>query len=119
STPAHPICVRMLRAVKQACPSVTTVYGGVYPTYHSAAILRSEPSVDFIVHGEGEATATELVTALEAPSAGHRPLGEIRGLTFRESGRITVTPPRAPIENLDSYRTGWELIRHWDRYRCF
>src|SRR3954465_6311877 len=92
STPAHPICVRMLRAVKQACPSVTTVYGGVYPTYHSAAILRSEPSVDFIVRGEGEATATELATALEAPSAAHRPLGEIRGLTFRESGRITVTP---------------------------
>jgi anaerobic magnesium-protoporphyrin IX monomethyl ester cyclase len=119
STPAHPICVRMLRAVKQACPSVTTVYGGVYPTYHSAAILRSEPSVDFIVRGEGEATATELATALEAQPAAHRPLGEIRGLTFRESGRITVTPPRAPIENLDSYRTGWELIRHWDRYRCF
>src|SRR5580700_3255297 len=28
STPAHPVCIRMLRAIKAACPDVVTVYGG-------------------------------------------------------------------------------------------
>src|SRR5438128_654736 len=35
STPAHPVCVEMLRAIKQAFPRVLTVYGGVYPSYHA------------------------------------------------------------------------------------
>src|SRR5258708_39232797 len=28
ATPAHPVCVRMLRAIKAECPSALTVYGG-------------------------------------------------------------------------------------------
>src|SRR5689334_24519901 len=66
STPAHPICTRMLRAIKVANPGVITVYGGVYPTYHAGRILAEEPVVDLIVRGEGEATALELVRALES-----------------------------------------------------
>src|SRR5438552_18566483 len=32
STPGHPVCLRLLRAVRAACPEAVTVYGGVYPT---------------------------------------------------------------------------------------
>src|SRR5213594_3575150 len=42
STPAHPVCVRMLRAIKASFPRIVTVYGGVYPTYHAEAILLEE-----------------------------------------------------------------------------
>src|SRR5262245_48115482 len=49
STPAHTICVRMLRRIRQELPSITTVYGGVYPTYHSELILRDSPAIDLIV----------------------------------------------------------------------
>src|SRR5207248_2898860 len=34
STPAHPVCLALLRALKRSFPDVVTVYGGVYPTYH-------------------------------------------------------------------------------------
>src|SRR5688572_7577140 len=37
STPAHPVCMAMLREIKKQCPQVFTVYGGVFPTYHAAA----------------------------------------------------------------------------------
>ena len=66
STPAHPTCIRMLRAIKAASPDVVTVYGGVYPTYHAERILAEEPAVDLIVRGEGEATALDLVRGLES-----------------------------------------------------
>ena len=64
STPAHPVCLRTLRAVKAACPEAVTVYGGVYPSYHAEAIVADEPAVDVVVRGEGEAVATEVVNHL-------------------------------------------------------
>ena len=67
STPAHPVTVRMFRAIKEAFPQTITVYGGVYPSYHAIEILEQEPSVDFVIRGEGEATAAELVDVLSSP----------------------------------------------------
>src|SRR5688572_5851016 len=66
STPAHPICMQVLRAIKRTLPRVLTVYGGVFPTYHCKSILSLEPAVDFIVRGEGEQTACDLVQHLLA-----------------------------------------------------
>src|SRR5688572_24474119 len=45
STPAHPVCMEMLRAIKSARPAVITVYGGVYPTYHAKEILGEQGSI--------------------------------------------------------------------------
>lgn len=116
STPAHPVCLEMLRAIKAAHPQVKTVYGGVYPTYHARDILAAESAVDAIVRGEGEATAAELVKAL---SLGEDAVATVSGLACRLAGRIILTPDRPPIPNLDACRTGWELIENWNAYRCF
>ena len=115
STPAHPTCVEMLSAIKEASPEVLTVYGGVYPTFHAAEILKRESAVDFVVRGEGEATATELVAALEQ---GKGDLSGVPGIAFRQHGRVTITPEQPPIENLDDFRVGWELIEDWQCYPC-
>ena len=64
-TPAHPVCMRVLRAIKDMDQGIVTVYGGVYPTYHSERILTHDDAVDVIVRGEGEATAVELAENLE------------------------------------------------------
>jgi anaerobic magnesium-protoporphyrin IX monomethyl ester cyclase len=115
STPAHPVCMELLRAVKAARAQTVTVYGGVYPTYHAERILADEPAVDVIVRGEGEATAAELAAVMEL----RRPLPGIAGLAFRAGGRVVLTPERAPIHDLDTYRVGWELIEYWSDYNCF
>ena len=44
STTAHPICMKMLQAIRDACPEIITVYGGVYPTYHAEDILHGKGS---------------------------------------------------------------------------
>ncbi|MCA9289638.1 MAG: cobalamin-dependent protein, partial [Phycisphaerales bacterium] len=118
STPAHPVCIRMLRAIRHALPSVTTVYGGVFPTYHASAILAAEDAVDFIVRGEGEATALDLITAL-ASDADDDALADVTGVSRRANGRIVTNPDRPPLRDLDAVRRGWELVEDWDRYRCF
>ena len=118
STPAHPICVAMLRAIKNACAAVSTIYGGVYPTYHAERILSDEAAIDYIVRGEGEATAVELLAALSASDAARR-LPSVSGISYRRDGVAVRNIDRAPIKDLDEFRIGWELITNWDRYQCF
>jgi len=115
STPAHPICVKMIAEIKRACPDVVTVYGGVYPTFHAEQILEHEDAVDVVVRGEGEAIILELV---EAIASGEPPHG-VKGIAYRSSGKPTLNPPSLPIRNLDTFRIGWELIKNWDDYQCF
>lgn len=126
STPAHPVCMEMLRVIKRRHPSILTIYGGVFPTYHSQSILRAEPAVDIIVRGEGEATAVELMQRLQR-DGGLVPqsLRDVQSITFRAgagagaNAEVISTPQRRPIRDLDDHRTGWELVDDWDRYQCF
>jgi anaerobic magnesium-protoporphyrin IX monomethyl ester cyclase len=115
STPAHPVCLALLRALKASFPEVHTVYGGVYPSYHAREILAREPAVDVIVRGEGEATIVEMASAL----ASGRSLSQVAGLAHRDGDEIVLTPDRSPFADLDQYRVGWELIEDWDQYGCF
>lgn len=116
STPAHPAALRMLAAIKAALPGITTVYGGVYPSYHTRAILNSAPQVDIIVRGEGEATAVRLVEAL----ACGLPLAQVAGIAFRDENLTMVeTEAASVIRDLDSCRVAWELIEDWDRHQCW
>jgi anaerobic magnesium-protoporphyrin IX monomethyl ester cyclase len=115
STPAHPICVKMLSAIKQAFPRVITVYGGVYPTFHAEEILQQEEGVDVVVRGEGEAVALDLVQAIESG----KPLHDVEGIAYRTEEQPKLTPSRPPIQDLGAFRIGWELIQNWDEYQCF
>jgi anaerobic magnesium-protoporphyrin IX monomethyl ester cyclase len=117
STPAHPVCMRMLRQIKAALPQTVTVYGGVFPTYHSESVLRDESAVDVIVRGEGEVTAVDLARAIaRGPSCD---LLRVASIAFRHERRSVLTPDRAPITDLNQGRAAWELIDDWDRYQCF
>jgi len=121
STPAHPDCVATMTAVKRALPGATTVYGGVFPSYHAESVLATVPGVDVVVRGEGEATALALVEALASRVAASRAsaLSGIAGITHRDGGRIVTNADRPPERDLDRFRVGWELVEDWDRHRCF
>ena len=127
STQAHPCCMSTLRAVKSAAPHVLTIYGGVHPSYHYREILTECQDVDMIVRGEGEATALELMRALDAAVNRRKDadephvsaLASIQGLVWRQDGEVVVNPTRVPIHDLDAWRIGWELIEEWDKYQAF
>ena len=60
--------------------------------------MKSCPAIDFVVYGEGEVTASELVKAVEE----ERDLKNITGLCFRDGEDLVVNRPREPIADLDS-----------------
>jgi radical SAM superfamily enzyme YgiQ (UPF0313 family) len=73
------------------------------------------PELDFIIRGDGEYTALELVETLE--SSGTKDFSRIKGLTWRDGGRIISNPDRPPIMDLDSLPPlDWDLV-DFSRYR--
>jgi len=106
STSAHPTVARIARLIRQAAPNVLIVYGGVYPTYHWHDVLTEVPEIDVIVRGEGEATVTALVAALESGAD----LAALPGIAFRRGGAPHATPSAPMVADLDAHRIGWELI---------
>ncbi len=84
--------------VKEKNPNVITVFGNHHASFNAERILRKYPSVDIIVRGEGEKTILELANFLE--NGGN--LKEVRGINFRNKGKIVTTPDQTLIEDLDS-----------------
>lgn len=107
STSAHPIVVELTSRFRQELPSLTIIYGGVFPTYHFRDILAQELQIDIIVRGEGEATVPKLMTVLE----NQENLAQVNGIAYRSNdGQVLETAPALMIEDLDDYRVGWELV---------
>jgi len=84
--------------VKEKKPNVTTVFGNHHATFNAERILGKYPSVDIVVRGEGEKTVVELANCLKNGAD----LKEVRGINFRNEGKIVSTPDQPLIEDLDS-----------------
>jgi anaerobic magnesium-protoporphyrin IX monomethyl ester cyclase len=106
STSAHPIVCELTRRFRRVLPLSRIIYGGVFPTYHYREILQQEPQIDVVVRGEGEPTTRNLMQVIG--SGGN--LESVAGIAFLHDGEVIETPPAAMIEDLDSYRVGWELV---------
>ncbi len=89
---------RIAQQVKERNPNVITVFGNYYATFNDQRLLTTYPQADIIVRGEGEETTKELARAIQKKSS----LKKVRGITFREKGKVIATPDRSLIENVDA-----------------
>lgn len=81
------------------------VWGGPHPSILPAETLENE-FVDIVVIGEGDVTFFELVRALEDK----RSLKEIRGVAYKENGRVVLTTVRELLDVETLLPTPWELL---------
>ncbi len=72
---------------------VPVVWGGVHPSLLPQQTLEN-PYVDIVVQEEGEETFFELVKALE----NRKPLAKVKGIWYKESGKIKQNSPRPFID---------------------
>ena len=114
STAAHQTALKTIHEIKKPYPGVKVIYGGVYPSYADQGIMRECSEIDFIVRGEGEQTIVELIKADE----NNESFETVDGMTWRNGNKIIPNRSRAPIQNLDAYRLGWELV-DWPLYKMF
>jgi radical SAM superfamily enzyme YgiQ (UPF0313 family) len=87
--------IRVASAVKKCRPGLPIVLGGWHPTLATEQTLR-EDFVDAIVRGQGEITFLELVQRIAQQQAWHG----VRGVSFKEDGRIHHEPER-PVANIN------------------
>jgi anaerobic magnesium-protoporphyrin IX monomethyl ester cyclase len=107
--------VETLKAAKSVSPSIVTVIGGVHPTFCYEDTLTDYPNiVDFVICGEGEKTAVELVNSLQR-GENYDQLARVRGLAYRKDGKVVVTPPRPFLSDLDEFQPAWNLV-DWNDY---
>jgi radical SAM superfamily enzyme YgiQ (UPF0313 family) len=93
------------RLIKERAPRVITVLGGPYATASTRTVMR-DPTVDYVVVGEGEITFYEL---LESIRGGNEP-GSVAGILYRRDGQVVETPARPTIADLDQLP-----LPSWDR----
>ena len=84
---------------------IPIVWGGPHPSTIPEQTLQSEYA-DVVCIGEGDETFKELVGAL----AEKRPLSEVKGIAFKDNGKIVINPSRPLIDVETLLPVPWELI---------
>ena len=94
STPGFYSDVRLAELMKAAKPSLKIAFVGPHVTTQPEESLMASEAIDFVTHKEFDYTVTEF--------AAGKPLAEIKGVSFRQDGKIVHTERRLPIEDLDA-----------------
>jgi anaerobic magnesium-protoporphyrin IX monomethyl ester cyclase len=100
--------MRALETAKTAKPDTITVTGGQHFTATAEESLQTYPEADIIVRNEGEETLAELVKNLKMKSS----ISSIKGISFRQEGKIVHNPSRPLIENIEELPfPGYHLVK--------
>ncbi|MHA2269898.1 MAG: B12-binding domain-containing radical SAM protein [Promethearchaeota archaeon] len=86
---------RLAKLIKSSF-NIPLVIGGAHATFSDQEILN-ESKFDIVVRGEGEETLNEIVKAIK----GEHNLDDIRGISYRNDGRIIKNESREFIADLD------------------
>jgi len=89
-----------IKSVKNILPNVLTVIGGSHATFVPDETLKSEGALDVVVIGEGEETIVDIAQKYEKTE--NKELSEIKGIAYKDDGKIRMTSSRPLIENLDN-----------------
>lgn len=102
-----------VREIRRRCPDVRLLAFGVYFTLLEDTGFTECPYLDFAIVGEPEETFAELLDVLDA---GGTDYSVIKGLIYRKSSEIVVTPRRELINDIDSIPFPARGLLKTDRY---
>ncbi|MDD3421854.1 MAG: radical SAM protein [Methanocellales archaeon] len=105
---------QVINATKEVDASIKTLMGGPHASLLAEDVLKENPNLDAVVCGEGDITVPELANAWEFGE-----LAKVKGIAFRENGRIVRNPPRPLIDDLDSIPYPARHLLPMDKYRLF
>lgn len=102
------------KIAKKTNPQATIIAGNSVAT-SIPEILLMNTMVDIAVLGEGDITIVELLTALDKGNT----ISEVRGIAFKENGKVVYTPARAVVPELDALGfPDWDIFE-LDKYNKY
>jgi len=90
--------VRIAAIAKEVNNEIVTIFGGPHVTFMDNESLELHSEIDIIVRNEGEYTMVDLANFLIKKTGD---LSNIKGITYRNNGKIIRNPRRELINNLD------------------
>jgi len=108
---------KVAKVAKNINPKIKVVAGGPHVTFTAKETLQECLFIDIVVRGEGEETFRELVNNLEFSPENISSLEKIKGITFRNDGKIIETENRPLIKNLDNVPFPAYHLLPMDRYK--
>lgn len=94
STPSFRNDCKVAEAIKQQKPSTCIGFVGPHVAVLPEETLRACAAIDWVGRKEFDYTCKEVVEG--------RPLGDVKGLSYKKDGRVIHNPEREPIENMDA-----------------
>jgi hopanoid biosynthesis associated radical SAM protein HpnJ len=94
STPSFASDVRVAEALKAENPALTIGLVGAAVAVAPETSLRASPALSFVARSEFDFTIQEVAEG--------RPLGRVRGLSYRANGHVEHTAERPPLEDMDA-----------------
>lgn len=88
----------VVRLIKKYRPGATVICGGVHATYLPEDLLKNSPEIDYVLRGEAEETAVQLLKSLQE----EKEVSSIQGLARRRGESILVNNSFGVISELDS-----------------
>ena len=86
--------------------NIKIVLGGAQATLNPIKTLENK-DIDFVIYGEGEKTLLELISKLKS-----KKFSKIKGLVYKDKGKIKINKPRELIQNLDELPLpAWHLFQ--------
>jgi len=94
----HKEGMKTLALAKEIDPECITLAGGPFFSHMAEYALSNCPQLDYVVKYEGEETTRDLLETLRQG----KDATKVRGIAYRDGGKVVETPPRPLIEDLDS-----------------
>ncbi|ABB23139.1 magnesium-protoporphyrin IX monomethyl ester anaerobic oxidative cyclase [Pelodictyon luteolum] len=105
----------IMKIAKKVDKNIRTIMGGIHSTFMYPQVLSEAPETDYVVRGEGEEIAVNLIKAIAAGND-RETRAEITGIAYiDDDGKVFATPAHPVIEDLDSLTPDWSLY-DWDKY---
>ncbi|MGB0129999.1 magnesium-protoporphyrin IX monomethyl ester anaerobic oxidative cyclase [Chlorobium sp.] len=105
----------IMKIAKKVDPKIRTIMGGIHSTFMYPQVLTEAPETDYVIRGEGEEVAVNLVKAIAAGND-REVRGDITGIAYNdEEGKVFATAAHPVIEDLDTLTPDWSLY-DWDKY---
>jgi len=98
--------LKLSKYIKEKFLCTKVIWGGIHASTLPENTLL-EDYIDYVVIGEGEKVFVELLDAIE----NKKDLSAIKGIAYKEDGRIIVNKRRPLLEDMDSVSlVPWDLI---------
>ncbi|MBF0585795.1 magnesium-protoporphyrin IX monomethyl ester anaerobic oxidative cyclase [Prosthecochloris sp. N3] len=105
----------IMKLAKKVNPKIKTIMGGIHSTFMYPQVLSEAPETDYVIRGEGEEVAVNLIKAIAA-GTDLKDRENITGIAYiNDEGKVHATAAHPVIEDLDDLTPDWSLY-DWDKY---